>query len=109
MRYVDHEFVESYKAAAQHKTYEARLNEQGPTDDELAWLKELYDQAIDKYGKDFQSPEMDGLNRFYFKKFFFSCYFESYSWDGPLAALLQMGKSKYSCHRKDSQILSRIM
>jgi len=47
-RYVYHEFVESYKAARQHREYQPRLNEQGPSDEEFEQLKAEYNQVICK-------------------------------------------------------------
>lgn len=51
-----HDVTESYKGMLQHRKYENRLQAKGPTDEELAKCKEIYDQLIEKYGKSFGQP-----------------------------------------------------
>lgn len=48
-----HDVVESYKGMRQHKEYEHRLQEKGPTDEELAECKDMYDQCRRKYRESF--------------------------------------------------------
>lgn len=52
-RFYWHDVVESYKGMLQHRKYENRLQEKGPTDEELEECKEVYRQMIAKYGKAF--------------------------------------------------------
>src|SRR3989339_12345 len=51
-----HEIVESYKGMLQHKKYEHKLNEKGPSDQELREYEILYNQVKAKYGKEFTQP-----------------------------------------------------
>ena len=55
-RFYWYEVVESYKGMLQHKRYEHRLNEKGPTNKEIEDCKITYDQLIDKYGRSFGKP-----------------------------------------------------
>lgn len=55
-RFYWHDVVESYKGMLQHRKYEHRLQEKGPTDEEFTQCKKLYDELIDKYGKAFGQP-----------------------------------------------------
>lgn len=55
-RFSLHDIVESYDSMKQHKRYEHRLNEKGPTQEEFLECKESYDQLITKYGKSFGEP-----------------------------------------------------
>lgn len=55
-RYVDHEFVETYKGASQLNKYESRLNASGFSKEELEQFKSQYDAVIKLYGKDFGNP-----------------------------------------------------
>lgn len=54
-RYIAHEFVDSYKGALQHKTYESRLQAAAPSDETIASLKARYEEAIAHYGRDFSN------------------------------------------------------
>ena len=55
-RFYRHEIIESYKGMRQHKAYEYRLNERGPTQEELLEYKASYDKLITKYRKTFGEP-----------------------------------------------------
>jgi hypothetical protein len=52
-RFYWHDVVESYRGMAQHRKYEHRLQEKGPTDEEIEKCKVIYDRLIDKYGQSF--------------------------------------------------------
>lgn len=52
-RFYLYDIVESYVGMKQHKKYEHRLNEKGPTQEELFECKKSYEQLIKKYGKSF--------------------------------------------------------
>lgn len=54
IRYLDHEVIESYKGMVQYNKYEPRLNVERYSDEEVAECKLAYDEAIDKYGKQFK-------------------------------------------------------
>lgn len=55
-RFYWHDVYESYKSMLQHRKYEHKLQEKGPTNEELGECKEIYDQLIEKYGKSFKQP-----------------------------------------------------
>lgn len=55
-RFYWHDVTESYKGMLQHRKYEHRLQEKGPTDKEFEECKVIYHQLIDKYGKAFGKP-----------------------------------------------------
>ena len=55
-RFYWYDIVESYRGMSQHRKYEYRLREQGPTDDEFAECEKLYHQLIAKYGNNFGKP-----------------------------------------------------
>lgn len=50
-RFYHHEVVDSYNGMIEHKKYEHRLQEKGPTEEEVAECKVQFDQLIIKYGK----------------------------------------------------------
>ncbi|MDP9311031.1 MAG: DUF5677 domain-containing protein [Chloroflexota bacterium] len=50
-RYLLHQHIESYKAALQHQKYYARLGETPFSTRELARLKAIYDQLVDRFDK----------------------------------------------------------
>jgi len=52
-RFYYHGFIEKYKAAIQMKEYEDRLNAKGATEEELEDIKNIRDDLINKYGKNF--------------------------------------------------------
>jgi hypothetical protein len=52
-RFYFHDIVDSYDAMVEHKKYENRLQEKGPTQQELDECKKQYDLLIKKYGKKF--------------------------------------------------------
>lgn len=54
IRYLEHEVIESHKAMTQYTKYETRLNIKGFSKKELAECKAARDEAISKYGKDFE-------------------------------------------------------
>lgn len=53
-RFFHHDVVDSYQAMTEHKKYEHRLNEKGPTDDEIQDCKYEIDSLIKKYGKKYK-------------------------------------------------------
>lgn len=55
-RFYFHEYVEAYKGATMHKSYEDRIREKTPSEKEIAELKEEHDRIIDQYGKAFKKP-----------------------------------------------------
>ncbi len=55
-RFYWHDVIESYKGMLQHRKYEHRLQEKGPTDEEFENCKGIYHQLIAKYGKAFGKP-----------------------------------------------------
>lgn len=55
-RFYWHDVAESYKGMIQHRKYEHRLQEKGPTDEEFEECKEIYNKLIAKYGRDFGKP-----------------------------------------------------
>jgi len=55
-RFYWHEVVESYKGMLVHKEYEHRLQEKGPSAQEVAECKLLYESVIERYGKEFSEP-----------------------------------------------------
>lgn len=55
-RFYWHDVTESYKGMLQHRKYEHRLQEKGPTDKEFEECKVIYNQLIAKYGKAFGKP-----------------------------------------------------
>ena len=55
-RFYWHDVTESYKGMLQHRKYEHRLQEKGPTDEEFENCKGIYHQLIAKYGKAFGEP-----------------------------------------------------
>lgn len=52
-RYIQHQSVESYKAALQFQKYQKRLKQKPISDKVLLKLTSDYNSALDKYGKDF--------------------------------------------------------
>ncbi|MBN3190013.1 hypothetical protein H4F64_07345 [Pectobacterium brasiliense] len=50
-RFYHHEVVDSYNGMVEHKKYEHRLQEKGPTIEEVAECKVQFDLLIKKYGK----------------------------------------------------------
>lgn len=50
-RFYHHEVVDSYNGMIEHKKYEHRLQEKGPTIEEIAECKVLFDLLLKKYGK----------------------------------------------------------
>ena len=52
-RYCQHEIVDSYKGACQHKEYASRLQAAPPSDEEILLLKKHYDVAMERFGCDF--------------------------------------------------------
>lgn len=50
-RFYHHEVVDSYNGMVEHKKYEHRLQEKGPTVEEIAECKVQFDLLIKKYGK----------------------------------------------------------
>ncbi len=50
-RFYFHDVVDSYRGMLEHKKYEHRLQEKGPTSDEVAECKREFDALIEKYGK----------------------------------------------------------
>ncbi|MBI6201439.1 DUF5677 domain-containing protein [Providencia rettgeri] len=52
-RFYYHEVVDSYDGMLEHKKYEHRLQEEGPTVEEIAECKVQFDLLIQKYGKKF--------------------------------------------------------
>lgn len=55
-RFYWHEIVESYKGMLIHKEYENRLQEKGPSTEDIAEYKIMYESLIEKFGKDFSQP-----------------------------------------------------
>lgn len=55
-RFYWYDVTESYKGMLQHRRYEHRLREKGPTDDEFSKCEKLYHQLIAKYGNNFGKP-----------------------------------------------------
>lgn len=55
-RYSDHEYVDSYKGANQHRKYAPRLKAETISDEDLASLKSSYDEVISLYGAEFAKP-----------------------------------------------------
>lgn len=54
VRYLEHEAIESYKAMTQYNKYETRLNIKGFSKKELIECKVARDEAVSKYGRDFE-------------------------------------------------------
>lgn len=52
-RYLQHEKVESYKAAKQHRDYEHRINEAAISDAQMQRVTDAHDAVIHQYGKEF--------------------------------------------------------
>lgn len=50
-RFYFHDVVDSYQGMLEHKKYEHRLQEKGPSNDEVAECKQDFDLLIGKYGK----------------------------------------------------------
>jgi len=50
-RFYFHDVVDSYQGMLEHKKYEHRLQEKGPTSDEIASCKREFDTLVEKYGK----------------------------------------------------------
>ena len=54
VRYLEHEIVECYKGMVQCNKYEPRLNVEKFSEEEIAECKQAYDEALDKYGKQYK-------------------------------------------------------
>ena len=54
VRYVEHEVVECYKGMLQYNKYEPRLNVEKFSEEEIAECKQAYDEALEKYGKQYK-------------------------------------------------------
>lgn len=52
-RFYYHDVVDSYDGMLEHRKYEHRLQEKGPSQEEIETCKALYDSLIEKYGKQF--------------------------------------------------------
>ena len=50
-RFYFHDVVDSYSAMREHKKYEDRLQEKGPSDEEIKSCKVQYDNLIQRFGK----------------------------------------------------------
>ena len=50
-RFYFHDVVDSYDAMCEHKKHEERLQEKGPSQDEIDDCKSQYDRLVKKYGK----------------------------------------------------------
>jgi hypothetical protein len=55
-RYLDHDFVESWRGAKDYATHCADLGFEPIAAEELAQVKQTYDAAIKKHGSDFKDP-----------------------------------------------------
>ncbi len=55
-RYLDHDFVEQYKAASQLNKYQSRLNVSGFNEQETEDFRSQYDNILKKYGQEFKKP-----------------------------------------------------
>jgi hypothetical protein len=53
-RYLEHDWIQVYKAALIHRRYADRINEEPPTDDEFEQAKRHRDELVAKYGRDFK-------------------------------------------------------
>lgn len=54
-RYCLHELVDSYKGASQHRKYADRLQSAPLSDDDFYWLKNQYDQVLNRFGAAFKN------------------------------------------------------
>ena len=54
IRYYEHEAIESYKAMKQYNKYQSRLSVKEFSEEELMECKAARDEAINKYGQDFE-------------------------------------------------------
>ncbi len=52
-RFYFHDVVDSYDGMCEHKKYEDRLQEKGPSQKEIVECKVQYDSLVEKYGKSF--------------------------------------------------------
>ncbi len=52
-RFYFHDVIDSYYAMVEHKKYEHRIQEKGPSQQEIEECKEQYDLLVNKYGKKF--------------------------------------------------------
>lgn len=53
-RYLEHDWVQIYKAALMHRRYADRINEEPPSDEEFEAAKRHRDELVAKYGRDFK-------------------------------------------------------
>lgn len=53
-RFYFHDVVDSYHGMKEHKKYEHRLQEKGPSDEEVSECKREYDLLIEKYGRKYE-------------------------------------------------------
>lgn len=54
-RYLLHQYIESYKAALQHQRYATRLKHSPIPEGEVIALKELYEELLGRFGKDYRN------------------------------------------------------
>lgn len=54
-RYIDHEFIDAYKAAKQHNDFYIRLGLERVSDDEMKELSKRYNNLLMKYGNNYRS------------------------------------------------------